>query len=123
MLIQLNYESVYCQDAFGDSIGIMLSYAFSFTMEVHGIDNIGLNMPVGGSHGYITKLPVGLSVWLHIMRNYRATIANGDLVSKYLSNLIGILLLLTSGNVNLGEQCRTAYTPCMSVAYRDLYCL
>ena len=39
---------------------MMHAYAFSFTMEVHGIDNIGLNRPIGGTHGYSTELPVGL---------------------------------------------------------------
>ena len=82
---------------------------------MHGIDNIGLNMPVGGSHGYSTELPVGL---LGLVAH--TGVAQFVSYLGYHSNLTGILLLLTSGNVNLGEQCRTAYTPCMSVAYRDL---
>lgn len=60
--------------------------------------------------GYSTELPVGLLGLI-------AHTGVAQFVShlRYHSNLIGKVV-----EVNLGEQCRTAYTPCMSVAHRDL---
>ena len=58
---------------------------------MHGIDNIGLNMPVGGSHGYSTELPVGL---LGLVAH--TGVAQFVSYLGYHSNLTGIL---TSGKV------------------------
>ena len=51
-------------------------------------------MPVGGSHGYSTELPVGL---LGLIAH--TGVAQFVSYLGYHSNLTGILLLLTSGKV------------------------